>query len=133
MDKILCFPEKCINVQSIICFCPNHTRTVTIIQNVVPSCILKPPLFFGYEQTTSKYAHKIYKDGKIIIEDSLKTTILKLVINVTGFYNRSWQCKVYDLCHRENEHEFHYCSERANRLRVKRPLLERCIGHANSL
>lgn len=46
--------------------------TVTIIQNVVPSCILKPPLFFGYDQTTSKYAHKIYKDGKIIIGGLLK-------------------------------------------------------------
>ena len=33
---------------------------------------LKPPLFFGYEQTTSKYAHKIYKDGKIIIGGLLK-------------------------------------------------------------
>ena len=30
-------------------------------------------LFFGYEQTTSKYAHKIYKDGKIIIGGLLKT------------------------------------------------------------
>ena len=45
---------------------------MTIIQNVVPSCILKPPLFFGYEQTTSKYAHKIYKNGKIIIGGLLK-------------------------------------------------------------
>lgn len=46
---------------------------MTIIQNVVPSCILRPPLFFGYEQTTSKYARKIYKDGKIIIGGLLKT------------------------------------------------------------
>ena len=45
---------------------------MTIIQNVVPSRILRPPLFFGYEQTTFKYAHKIYKRGKIIIGGLLK-------------------------------------------------------------